>query len=389
MSTSPCRRDLALAAADALAQAQPSLSEMPAFVGFDGCVDSIIHIVDKRHGPGDYQRMTRMTQFAERIAQAAGKSANIELVVQRRKVGGNAAIMAWALQRLGAPITLVGALGDATGAVEPILQELADGCREVIVTGPAAATDAAEFDDGKIMLGKNEVYETLTFDRLKEVLGLDQLRQLIGESSLIATVNWTMMPDMGGIWAGLMDEVLPQLGAGKPRRLFVDLTDPAKRTSDDLLGATKQLTALGQHLPLTLGLNLSEAAQVATVLDLDAGFAAREPSDPRELQAVAATLREKLELDCVLIHPREGAAGANAAGDSAWFAGPFVARPLISTGGGDHFNAGAALASLLDLPLPQTLAIGTAVSGYYVRNAASPSLDDLVGFLRELPESEP
>lgn len=389
MNSQAERRSIAEAAAEALAAAKVQFANLPVVIGFDGCVDSIIDVVNVRRGPGDYERMTSIEQFARRIADAAGKSVNVELVVKRKKLGGNAAIMAWAMQALGLPVTLAGALGDESGeAIEPVLHELAERCADVINTGPAAATDAAEFDDGKIMLGKNEVYESLTYERLKEVAGLDRLVATTEEARLIATVNWTMIPGMGGIWRGLAEDVLPNVTGNKQRRLFVDLADPAKRTREDLHRAMAQLSDLAKHLPLTLGLNLSEAAQVARVLDLSDGFASREKASCEELLESAQAIREALDIEYVLIHPRDGAAGAKASGEVAWFEGPFVASPRISTGGGDHFNAGAALASLLELPLSQILAVGTAVSGYYVRNAESPDLEQLIEFLHHLPTSD-
>lgn len=389
MTSATDRRGVSRAAADALDAARPRLSQSPSFIGFDGCVDSIIHVVDIRRGPGDYQRMTSIAEFAERIARAAGKSANIEFVVTQKKIGGNAAIMGWALQSLGVPVTLAGAMGDAAGvAVEPVLQQLADNCREVIVTGGAASTDAAEFSDGKIMLGKNEIYQTLSYERLKEVAGLERLVRLADEAALIATVNWTMLPGMGDIWRGLIDEVLPRIDRSRQRRMFVDLADPAKRTAEDLRAATVQLSALSRLVPLTLGLNLSEAAQVAGALGLPTDFAAGAVTNPRRLEEAAEAVRAQLELDCVLIHPSEGAAGANAAGEVAWLEGSFTRSPQISTGGGDHFNAGAALALLCGLPLEQVLAVGTSVSGFYVRRAKSPTFDDLLAYLDDPPASE-
>jgi sugar/nucleoside kinase (ribokinase family) len=82
-----------------------------------------------------------------------------------------------------------------------------------------------------------------------------------------------------------------------------------------------------------------------------------------------------------VIHPRRGAAAATEA-DSASFEGPFVKEPKISTGAGDHFNAGFCVGRLLDLDLEASLQLGVSTSGFYVRNARSPDLNDLRKFLR-------
>jgi sugar/nucleoside kinase (ribokinase family) len=88
-----------------------------------------------------------------------------------------------------------------------------------------------------------------------------------------------------------------------------------------------------------------------------------------------------------VIHPRRCAAAATESG-VARFAGPFVQRPLISTGAGDHFNAGFCLGRVLGLDLEESLCAGVACSGYYVRTAQSPSAEELAEFIMVLPDPE-
>jgi sugar/nucleoside kinase (ribokinase family) len=85
-----------------------------------------------------------------------------------------------------------------------------------------------------------------------------------------------------------------------------------------------------------------------------------------------------------VIHPRRSAAAATA-DESARFSGPFVQQPKISTGAGDHFNAGFCLGRVLGLSLEESLCAGVATSGYYVREAASPTAAQLADFVAELP----
>ena len=118
---------------------------------------------------------------------------------------------------------------------------------------------------------------------------------------------------------------------------------------------------------MILGLNLKEAIEIAAVLGLPAG------SDPEAgLVEDAVAIRAALGLACVVIHPRRAAAAATAT-ENAWFLGPFVQHPKISTGAGDHFNAGFCLGRILGLSLEESLCTGVATSGYYVRSARSPS----------------
>ena len=92
-------------AAKLLTQAEPA-SRLHAFVGLDGFVDEIIHVVDKRESAESFQRLATISKFSERLAAAAGKSTNIELVNRRTKLGGNGPIMANALARFGINSTL-------------------------------------------------------------------------------------------------------------------------------------------------------------------------------------------------------------------------------------------------------------------------------------------
>ena len=81
------------------------------FVGLDGFVDEIIHVVDKRIDFESYTRVETIAQLAERIGRAAGLSTNIELIPKQVKLGGNGPIMANALRSYGAQVTYVGCLG--------------------------------------------------------------------------------------------------------------------------------------------------------------------------------------------------------------------------------------------------------------------------------------
>jgi len=87
-------------------------------------------------------------------------------------------------------------------------------------------------------------------------------------------------------------------------------------------------------------------------------------------------------------HVRYAARCVDGEETTAFVQAPYTKTPKRSTGAGDNFNAGCCIAALADLPLDQMLAAGNAASGYYVRNAASPTLDDLIDFVETMPEPE-
>ena len=96
---------------------------------------------------------------------------------------------------------------------------------------------------------------------------------------------------------------------------------------------------------------------------------------------MSADIRSRLGLSTVVVHPKESAACATAAG-TAWVPGPYTAKPLITTGAGDHFNAGFSNAQLLGLSPESCLTVGVCTSGHYVRTGQSPTLADLTTFLQ-------
>jgi sugar/nucleoside kinase (ribokinase family) len=374
----PTREQICELTSRKLRAAVPGLPALRATVGLDGFVDEIIAVVDKRHGEGaeaGYVPVRTIADLAAKMHKAAGQSSNYELVVKQMKLGGNGPIMANALACLGATVTYIGNVGYP--AVHPVFADFASRA-DVIGIGEPGHTDALEFEDGKLMLGKHESLQDVNWDNLVNRVGRERLKQLMDGSGLIAMVNWTMLPHMSRIWAKLLDDVIPNIERHE-RKLFVDLADPEKRTHGDILDALKLLTRFQDQVDVVLGLNLKESLEIADVLGLPGR------TDPEEsIEDNARAIRQKLGLSCVVIHPRRGAAAATER-ESARFAGPFVQQPKISTGAGDHFNAGFCLGRVLGFGLEESLCIGVATSGYYVRSAESPTATDLANFIAELP----
>lgn len=358
-----------------LRAAAPTLSSFKATVGLDGFVDEIIAVVDKRHDGGRYDPVRTIDGLGRKILGAAGQSSNYELVVKQVKLGGNGPIMANALASLGLSVTYIGNVGYPS--VHPAFAELAQKAK-VVSIGEPGHTDALEFDDGKLMLGKHQTLQEVNWDNLISRVGPDNLKSLMDGSHLIGMVNWTMLPHMSRIWARMLDEVIPNRERHN-RRLFIDLADPEKRTHQDIMDALRLLTRFQDQVDVILGLNLKESLEIADVLGLPG---ARAPEDAIEDNARA--IREKLGLACVVIHPRRGAAAA-VRDESARFDGPFVQQPKISTGAGDHFNAGFCVGRVLGLSLEESLCLGVATSGCYVRSAQSPTATQLADFIAELP----
>ena len=348
---------------------------MRVVAGFDAMVDTIARAVRVRRSAESFEAMGTIGELAARIGGGAGKSVNVEIAVERVKVGGNGAIMAEALARLGARVSFLGNVGAHDGAdapPHPVLAPFAERCARVVSLGEPGLSDALEFDDGKVILGKTAALARITWERVEERCGGERgVRALLDGAALLAPMSWTMVQRMDELWDGLR-RALEGVEAARRPRVMIDLADPAKRSVEDLRGALGRVRALDGVAPVTLGLNLSESAQVARALGVE---------EPRTLLEAARTVREAMGIGCVATHSQREAACATREGDEASIEGWHTARPRVSTGAGDHFNAGYALAWGLGLGAAERLACACAVSGWYVRRGDGPSVDDLVDVL--------
>ena len=359
--------------ADRIRSVAAQLTQTPAqarvLVGFDGFIDEIIRLVDTRHAVDDYTPIPTIAEFGRRISAAAGFSCNIEMVPEQVKLGGNGPIMANNLVEQGYPVIYCGAIG-AEGVIHPVFADFAARCAEVIPLCDPGHTDAVEFDDGKVMLGKMNTLPQVSWAHLLEQLPVARLQEVLKDVELVGCVNWTMLPMMNSILEGLGGVLA---GFETRKKLFIDLTDPRKRSREDIAGVLNLLQRLSAGVDVVLGLNEHESVQVAEVL-----FST--PGD--DLTSRAQKIRTRLDLWQVVIHPTRSAAVADAAGE--WFVeGPYTPKPKLTTGAGDNFNAGYCNGLLSGLSPESCLLTGVCSSGFYVRNCRSATREELTGFMEQ------
>ncbi len=377
------------------------LPSFPALIGFDGFVDLIIDVIDTRSSmrQADYAPMATIERFAARAAAAAGKSTNMEIVVKEERFGGNGPLMAGALAQIGVPASFVGCIGSPGhdyAKVLPVFEPFARRCQHsggtVLSVAEPAKTLAMEFTDGKIMFNESRALYDVTWQMIIDRAGEgapsqppassgSRLHHMVQNAALVGVVNWTNMACVGEIFSGLRVMLADRAAGQRVPPVFVDLSDPVKRSDTEVAGAMRQLAELNSVAPVILGLNLSEAQRV----DIAIGARAFAPGETHPtgnaVRTAAIALREKLDLQTVVIHPREGAAAADASGDAAWVDGPLCEKPRLSTGAGDHFNAGFALGRIIGMTIAESCTLGCAVSGVYVRDAQSPTRERLLGFI--------
>jgi len=346
-----------------------------AVVGLDGFVDTILHLVDQRSGQGkDFTRIDTIEDFGNRVLDAAGKSANIEMYPMMDKLGGNGPIMANALLASGFDLKYIGSLGK--DAIHPVFKEFADKTNALSIAEPGL-TNALEFKDGKIMMGITKSLDEVTYERIVEAMGEGAFLDILSRATLIALVNWTMIPNMTAIFNGFTERALPSLPPlDGGRTFFFDLADPAKRSAAEIVEALHAIAKFQNHGNVTLGLNLKEGQQVCDAFEID-----ESGEDDDSIKRMAAKIRRELNVKTVVVHPTRCAACATK--DGEWLvAGPYVENPKITTGAGDHFNAGFSAGQQLGLSPEACLTVGVCFSGFYVRTAKSPSLNDVESFLR-------
>lgn len=366
-----------LEAAALLKAAIGKISNNKFLIGFDGFIDQIIHVVNIRSSVDEYSRVETIEAFGQRILSAAGKSANVELVPQLDKIGGNGPLMANAVVGIGGQVTLVGLLGYPE--VWPIFSPLAEQCK-LISCGNPGTTDALEFNDGKLMLGKQHTLKDLNWEQICKVIGEEEFISMLLDQKMVAITNWTELVELSGV----IDKIIEKLPENSGVHFFFDLADPEKRLESEIAYVLKQITLLNKKAKCILGLNLRESEQVSGVLSIN------EPviDGMSGLKAFSERLREKMGIHGIVVHS-VSYAGASIADESIAIEGPFCATPKITTGAGDHFNGGFCSALMGELPLESALLVGVATSGWYVRNGGpSPKLEDTAGLLESWAKNE-
>ncbi|MCI8823949.1 MAG: carbohydrate kinase family protein [Lachnospiraceae bacterium] len=352
-----------------------------AVIGLDGFVDEVVHVVDKRTGRDAYTRIETIGEYADRLAQGAGLSTNVEIVPVSRKIGGNGPIFAQGLKNLGVQITYLGSIGD--GSPHPVFEDFAEGTGTWCLAEPAQ-TDAMEFLDGKIIRSKLASLNRISWDCMVQAVGLENLTALFEKADLISFNNWTMIMNMNEIWEGFLRQITPGLKSGtRHRTVFLDLADPQKRTAEDIreaLNWIREFQTCGYRT--ILGLNQKEAWELLEVLQ-DSGAGA-EKTDPG---GTAQRIAEALDIHCVTIHPVDRAV-CYEEGRYYEQKGPYCSRPVLTTGAGDAYNVGFVYGKLEGWPPGECLEFGTASSGFYVRNGRLAEKEELYGFLEEWRRAE-
>ena len=338
------------------------------FVGFDGYIDKIQKAVETRSA-SDVTYYATLTEFSERIAMAAGRSGQVELVTQEIKIGGNAPIMANALGHLGVGSVCLGNGGYPS--IHPEYKNLHDKV-SLLSIGEPAETNALEFKDGKMILSELSTFRKINWEYVRAVIGLETLQKNADACDILALVGWCNPDHATDVWRGILKDILPH--GRRKKLLFFDLADPTKKSIDDLLEVMEVIQGYAPHGPVILGLNENETIKLYDILGRN------EVDDTEDLEAIGKRIFSKLSIDGLLVHPTDRSILIQRSGITM-LEGHVVKEPKISTGGGDNLNAGFCTGFLAGLSTEESMILGMATSGAYVKNGKSPSMDDIIEYL--------
>lgn len=333
--------------------------------GFDGYVDSILR-VRKSQGSGGDSFFTSLKEFGEYTAQRAGKSGSLELKLITEKLGGNMPIFSAALSEIGQRVSCIGAVGYPR--VLPMFANI--GHKIVSVCAPGTC-EALEFDDGKLMLARNEDIEAMDFELLKRRAGLETLVSLADEADVITFLNWSELKGSTSVWRGYINEVFPRL-SGEKKKMFVDISDCSHRAKEDITEMADLLCEFAKITELSVSLNQNEAECVARALE----------TDVKSIEGIAQELYERLKCNKLIIHLTDSSLCVYE-GRLIQKENRFIEKPLISTGGGDNFNAGFVYGLILDLDPLECMTVANGFSSYYVSHGRSPKINELIEWLCE------
>lgn len=346
--------------------------KLKALIGLDGFIDEVVYVVDKRISANDFSRIQTIREYGERIIEGSGLSSNIEIVTVDKKLGGNGPIYANGLKKMGIKITYIGSVGEKE--IHPVFHELEEGA-EIIGIAEPCITEAMEFMDGKLIRSKLNSLNQLTWNDILRKVNIETWISLIQNVDLISFNNWTMIPCMTEIWRHILEDVIPHVNMEKGKKtMFFDLADPRKRMKEDILKALSVIQEFQEcGFRVQLGLNMKEASLIGKLVG-------KGCNTQENLKRLSMDIAEYMGIDAIVIHPVDRAACVQN-GKYYEVEGPYCKEPKLTTGAGDVFNSGFVFGQLNKLNVEESLLLGVAASGYYVRNCRSASLEELKTFI--------
>ena len=337
--------------------------------GFDGFVDTLVRIIKNKTLNEQPEFFTNKNEFGQYIIDKSSGNCSIEYEIINTKFGGNMPITSNALGNLGVHVNCIGAFGYPQQ--HTIFNELSANCNRYSFANPGTAT-AYEFTDGKIIFGQAKELNTVGWNEIKKIVGVDILINLFEESDLFCLLNWSEIDMSTNLWKGVINDILPAYKKEKKQIAFFDLSDCSKRSEESIREMLSLLKEINKYAKVILSLNRNEATIIYKVVCCE--------NAPGDFKDVCSKVYEQLGIDMLVFHSsnisyvftNEGCVS----GESF-----YVKNPLFSTGAGDNFNAGFIAAQLLELDAKDSLAFANAVAALYIQTGKSQQPQQIISFL--------
>lgn len=341
--------------------------------GFDGFCDILARPI-LRNGVQGREYFPTIASFGEYLVSKAAMSCSIELEPITEKIGGNMPIYSQALSVLGVGCDCIGTVGYPK--LDDAFTPLSEAVTLTGVENPGHCT-ALEFSDGKVMLARNNGVDGLDYDLLVQRVGTARLERWITDADAIALLNWSEMRGASSIWRGLLDHVLPTLPPSPEKLLLLDVSDCSRRDATEVRAMAALTRELSTYFRIVFSMNRNEAQAICNALSSN-----ELAPDAADTADTAAIIRDTTGVSAVVIHLLDGAYVLDDSGGSI-VSGQRVDNPLITTGGGDNFNAGLTLGLLGGLGCRDAAALANAAGGFYVVNGRSASTGELFEFIHK------
>ncbi len=338
------------------------IQEKKVSIGFDGFVDFVIHPVKKRSDEQNCTYFQTIDQFGEKISSLAGRSGNVEIIMESTDFGGCGPHYANGLANMGVGCTCVGALGYPD--VNPVFA-LNKNCKTISVSEPGYSY-VFEFGDGKIIMSDIEKISRFRWSDLIERISIDELVEIFDDADIITLVNWSYLVHFHEIYENFLKLVMPRLSK-RERKVYIDIADCAKREPEEIKAALKMFGKYSEYAPTYLGLNKSEAMVMHGIL-CEGEYAGSIPT--------ARAIKDFSGIGTVIIHPVDSSAAVYDGGEVE-VSGIVCENPKKTTGGGDNFNSGFCAGLLGGLDIKSCLISGMTTSYLYVKNGHCNSFDDI------------
>ena len=327
-------------------------------LGFDGIVDEVWEVVDKRYDKDNYKVIEKMNDYGCLITDRKAGGLSKERVFKRQNCGGFTGNTGRAVSALLGGTTLIGRYG--TPELDPNFQELSKKCHIISMSSPAKCF-ILEFSDGKIMMTNTQALLGLTWEELVDKITLPVMDEIFETVDIICMGYWCDMPDFDTIISNLANRY-----PDKP--FFFDFGNVTKRSVQALKDTFLGLSKISNYKILSM--NEHEGAYLLTSYEVPF------EDNAESLKEAVSAVRGQIGVDELIVHDPRYAVISSGLGE---FVAPqiYVDKPIRTAGAGDTFNAGYVFGLLGVYDMKKRLDIANANSRFFLKNGYPPNTEEL------------